>query len=454
MHSLLKRTAGVVKSNSLLKKGDKVLAALSGGADSVFLFRFLLELRGIYQLELSAVHLNHLLRGADSDGDEEFCRTLCIEYEIPFYSRKEDVKEYAFRNHLSTEDAGRKLRYNYFEELMNELGYTKTATGHHQHDSAETVMFHLLRGSGLRGVSGIPAQRGRYIRPLLSLTPFEIREWLHAEGYIWREDASNDSADFTRNIIRNELFPFIREKLRISPEQPLSRLAQNSAEIISFLDQLTEDVVNPRFRNSGSEAVYPAEKLKKLERVLRKHALSRILLQSGTEPSTSLVTDCNRLIESGETGVYQIGNGFSLFYSPEEMVLFRETENSGQEMRISPGQSVSFGGKEISFETVTEEEVDFSGSPGTEYIQCSREIDFLILRGWLEGDRFQPIGMKGSVLVSDFLNSSKVPLYKKREEAVLLSDGEILAVAGRRISEKCRITGSGKFYYRIMCHER
>ncbi|MCC6549892.1 MAG: tRNA lysidine(34) synthetase TilS [Ignavibacteriaceae bacterium] len=453
MHPLLKRTAGVVKSNSLLMKGDKVLVALSGGADSVFLFRFLLELRGIYQLELSAVHLNHLLRGVDSDADEEFCRTLCTEYEIPFYSRKASVHEYALQNHLSTEEAGRKLRYNYFDELMNELGYTKTATGHHQYDSAETVMFHLLRGSGLRGVSGIPAHRGRYIRPLLSLTPFEIRDWLQAEGYIWREDASNDSTDFTRNVIRNELFPFIHQKLRISPEQPLSRLAQYSAEIITFLDRLTDEVVNNHLQNSDGEAVYPAHKLRMLEPVLRKHALSRIFVHSGTEPSSSLVTDCNRLIESGESGVYQIGNGFSLFYSSEEMVLFRETENSGQEMRISPGQSVLFAGKEISFEPAIKEEINFSDSPLTEYIQSSHKIDYLVVRPWREGDKFKPLGMEGSILVSDFLNNHKVPSYKKRAEVVLTEGEEILAVAGRRISEKYKITGSGKFYYRIKCHE-
>lgn len=454
MHPLLKRAAGVVKNKSLLHKGDKVLVALSGGADSVFLFRFLLELRGIYQLELGAGHLNHLLRGADSDADEEFCRTLSLEYEIPFYSQRVNVKEFAAANHFSEEEAGRKLRYGYFEELMNEFGYTKTATGHHQHDSAETVMFHLLRGSGLRGISGIPAQRGRYIRPLLSLTPYEIRNWLKSEGYIWREDASNDSTDYTRNVIRNELFPFIREKLLSNPEQQLSRFAQNSSEIVAFLDRLTDKAVEPLEQKLGVLSVYHAESFRKLEPVLRKHGLSRILAEFGTEPSAALVADCDRLIESAETGVYQIGNGFSLFYSPAELVILQDREKTDLEVRISSGESVLLAGKEILFEPVAKEDIDFSGSPVTEYIQSGDKIDFVIIRGWQEGDKFQPLGMAGSVLVSDFLNNCKVPLYKKKDEIVILRGSEIIAIAGRRISEKFKITGSGKFYYRIKCHER
>lgn len=454
MHPLLKRTAGVVKSKSLLKKGEKVLIALSGGADSVFLFRLLLELRGIYHLELGAAHLNHMLRGADSDADEEFCKTLCREYEIPFYGQRTEIKTIAESQGISLEEAGRNIRYQYFDELMDQQGYTKTATGHHQYDSAETVMFHLLRGSGLRGVSGIPALRGRYIRPLLSLTPDEIRNWLKSEGYIWREDASNQTSDYTRNVIRHQLFPFIREKLGMHPEETLSRFAENSAEVTGFLDRLTEHAVKPLSEKSVKETRYDAGVLRELEPVLRKHALGRILAHSGTEPSASLVTDCDRLIESAETGVYQIGNGFSLFYSPAELVFFTEEEIPAGEMRISPGQCVLFAGKEIFFEPVNREEVEFSDSPRTEYIQSGSEIAYLTLRVWHEGERFQPLGMTGSVLVSDFVNSSGVPLYKKKREAVLTWDGEILAVAGRRISEKYKITGSAKFYYRIKCHER
>jgi len=454
MHPLLKRTAGFVKKKGLLHKGDKVLIALSGGADSVFLFRFLLELKGIYHLELGAAHLNHGLRGSDSDADEEFCRMLAVEYEVPFYCRKADVRDYASDFRLSEEEAGRKLRYQFFEELMEHDGYTKTATGHHQQDSAETVLFHLFRGSGLRGLSGIPPLRGRFIRPLLSLTPGEIREWLASEGYIWREDASNDSSEYARNVIRNEILPLVREKLHLSPEESLSRFAGYSSEINDLLDRLTAEAVLPRKEHSENETVYDAEVVRKLEPVLRKHALSRILTKSGTEPASSLVTDCDRLIESAETGVYQIGGGFSLFYSPKDVIIFRETENSEKEVRISPGESVIFAGKEISFERVKKEDTDFSGSPRTEFIESANEITMISVRHWHAGDRFQPLGMKGTVLVSDFLNSAGIPLYKKKQEAVIIAGGEIAAIAGRRLSEKFKVTGSENFYYRIQCHER
>ncbi|MCL2665097.1 MAG: tRNA lysidine(34) synthetase TilS [Defluviitaleaceae bacterium] len=191
-----------ILDRSLLDRGDHVIAGVSGGADSVAMLRTLAGLRAELGLGLTAVHINHNLRGAQSDADELFVKDLCEALNVSFISVSADVPGYSKQNKISVEDAGRRLRYMHFENIRAELSAQKIAVAHNKDDNAETVLMNLCRGAGLAGVCGITARRGAVVRPALCLTRAQITGWLHDNDFAYRTDESNTDSSYTRNFLR------------------------------------------------------------------------------------------------------------------------------------------------------------------------------------------------------------------------------------------------------------
>ena len=160
--------------NELIVKGDKILVALSGGPDSVFLLSILFKYKNRFDIEIGAFHLNHNIRGRSADLDEEFCKSLCEVKEIKFFKKSRNVKIFAEENHYSLEEAGRKIRYEELNRTAKKNNYNKIATAHNSDDNAETVFLNLIKGAGLQGISGIPPKRENIIRPILSVSNEEI----------------------------------------------------------------------------------------------------------------------------------------------------------------------------------------------------------------------------------------------------------------------------------------
>jgi tRNA(Ile)-lysidine synthase len=218
--SLAQFVVQYIRKNDLVRPGDRVGLAVSGGADSVTLLRILLELRQELGIVLSVVHLNHLLRGAEADADEQFVRDLARSHQLEFIGERRDVRAYAAEHKLSLETAAREVRYGFFERLLREKRLDKIATAHTLDDQAETVLLKLLRGSGTRGLAGIYPQRkvlpgtGHIVRPMLGVQRSEVESYLAALGQTWREDSSNQELRHTRNRIRHEVLPVLE---RVSP---------------------------------------------------------------------------------------------------------------------------------------------------------------------------------------------------------------------------------------------
>src|SRR5690348_11359920 len=202
-----------------MRAGDRVGVAVSGGADSVALLRILLELRQELGVVLSVVHLNHLLRGTESDTDEQFVRDLSRSHELEFIGERRDVRAYAAEHKLSLETAAREVRYEFFEGLLREKTVDRIATAHTLDDQAETVLLKLLRGAGTRGLAGIyPCKvlpgKGGIVRPMLGVQRSAVKSYLAALGQTWREDSSNQELQHIRNRIRHEVLPVLE---RVSP---------------------------------------------------------------------------------------------------------------------------------------------------------------------------------------------------------------------------------------------
>lgn len=277
---LIESAKTVFFGKNILDETKTVVCALSGGADSTALLIVLKELSGEKGFKLGACHLNHGLRGEDSDGDERFCAELCEKMGVELYRKKVCVKD-LIEKHESLEEAARKVRYEFFEEAREHFGENSyIATAHNANDNAETVLFNMIRGTGLKGLCGIPPFRDRIIRPLIYVSRSEIEQFLKERGQTYVTDKTNFSEEITRNRIRLKILP---EMMKINPSVlgTISRMTKNLRSDSDLLEEMSEDVLKNAKRNNGFEA----SEIDKQSYPIKSRAVRKILINGGVEPS-------------------------------------------------------------------------------------------------------------------------------------------------------------------------
>jgi tRNA(Ile)-lysidine synthase len=240
-HALHQRVLHTIEKHSMLRLGDSLGVGVSGGADSVGLLRLLTELQPRLGIRILVLHFHHQLRGAEADADERFVREFAAGLGLPFASGRADVAAEAQRNGWNVEDAGRRLRYRFFESIAASRGLNRVATAHTQDDQAETVLAHLLRGTGPAGLAGIYPVSGVIIRPLLEIGRDEIRNYLLKMNQAWREDSTNQDTSRTRARIRHRLLPVLQQEFAPSAAASLARLASLAREDETFWRALEEE---------------------------------------------------------------------------------------------------------------------------------------------------------------------------------------------------------------------
>lgn len=280
MSEFIEKVRAALSEFSSVRSTKTVVCGLSGGADSTALLLALKLVSGEFGFTTAACHLNHGLRGEDSDSDERFCTELCEKLEIPLYKRRENVREYS-QKHDSLEETARKVRYDFFEEALGHFGENAVlATAHNANDNAETVLLNLIRGTGLRGLCGIPRERGKIIRPLLDIERGEIEEFLAEKGQNFVTDKTNFSVEYTRNKIRAKLIP---EILEINPSflTTIGRMTKNLRADEQYFEETTEKVLE----ESKTERGYIAEIIDGCAEPIKVRAVKKILANGGVEPS-------------------------------------------------------------------------------------------------------------------------------------------------------------------------
>jgi tRNA(Ile)-lysidine synthase len=263
---VLEKVEAFIRQHALMKPGDRVAAAVSGGADSVCLLRVLLELRSELGIVLSVAHYNHGIRGAESDADERFAEDLAQQYGLEFHCERGSAPTFAEKERLSLETAARRLRYAFFSKLLSEERVSRVATAHTLDDQAETVLMKFLRGAGTRGLGGIyPVQheaglrRGAIVRPLLAIRRAEVEEHLRSLGQTWRDDATNLDVAHARNRIRHELLPLLERDFNpglagvLADTAEIARAEEEywSAETAKLLSQTFNVIAKPRDAESA-----------------------------------------------------------------------------------------------------------------------------------------------------------------------------------------------------------
>ncbi|MBO5460210.1 MAG: tRNA lysidine(34) synthetase TilS [Ruminococcus sp.] len=236
----MKKVIEYIKKNGMITTEDRVIAGISGGADSVCLFFVLLELRERFGTDFIAVHINHGLRGEAADEDEQFVRSLCEKYGVKLEVFRKDVVSISRKRKESFEETGRWVRREAFEEVMQKYGGTKIALAHHQNDNAETFLMNLARGTGLRGLTGIRPVNGVYIRPLLCMSRKEIEEFLAKRGESFCEDETNKDTKYTRNSLRHLVIPMLEEKVNVQAVRHMNETMEQLCELEAYMEEQTE----------------------------------------------------------------------------------------------------------------------------------------------------------------------------------------------------------------------
>ncbi len=296
MEEFTSKVLATIADCSMIERGASVVTALSGGADSVSLLRALKSLEETLDIRVCACHLNHGLRGEESDSDERFCVELCGKLGVPLETRRVEVGR-LLRPHESVEQAARRIRYEFFEETLRKFGSGVLATAHTASDNAETVLFNLTRGTGISGLCGIPPVRRlggkfRVVRPLLYCTRSEVEEYLAGLGQSFVTDKTNLSEDYSRNRIRLNVISEL-EKINPSLQAVISRMTKIIREDDEFLEELSDRALSDARSGRG----WDAAALARLPKPVKARAVRRILELGGIEPSALRIESATALLE-------------------------------------------------------------------------------------------------------------------------------------------------------------
>lgn len=438
---LYNRWVQEMRRGSLLRAGERVGVAVSGGPDSVLLLEFAKALAGKMGLVVSAVHFNHHLRGAESDADERFVREMARRLGVAFLRGEADVARAARERRRNLEATARELRYRFFFSLIRRGRLDKVATAHTVNDQAETVLLRLLRGAGTRGLGGIyPALEGRIVRPFLSLTRAQVKVELARRDLPFRVDSSNLQARFRRNKIRKELLPWFEKEFNAEIVPLLGELSERARDDEEYLELQARERARPwRVREAEEERI-PVRPLGEFPPALARRVLRQMVAAAGG----SLAGLSHRHIEALRhlAAEAQSGRGLVL---PGNLVARREFEwlvvgpasaqpaNSDFSYAITPPAEVTVPqlGIKLQFKIVERAEVGRAYNGGGEvWLDPLKLPGELFLRNWRGGDRFCPVGCRKAQKLKELFRQRRIPAGHRKAWPVLASGGEIVWVRG------------------------
>ncbi|MBW8384318.1 MAG: tRNA lysidine(34) synthetase TilS [Youngiibacter sp.] len=447
MATLREKVEAFCDENGLLDKNDRVLVAFSGGSDSLCMLNILMELKGEYGLKLGAAHVNHLLRGEAADADEEFCRDTCDNIGIPFYCLRKDAEGYAAEKGVSTEVAGREIRYSFLSEVMEREGYNKCATAHNLNDQGETVLLNLIRGTGLSGLTGISARREVFIRPLLSTPRSEIEEYLTGIGQEGRKDATNDENNYSRNKLRNVIIPYIRENFNEDFSTTVYRMAELLEEDNLYIEGRAKEAVDRYVLEKSYETMIRKEAFRLEKAILNRVVLSAVRMVKGDTINIEKVhVDKIVRLQSGETGkIIDIKDDITAYNNYGDMYIRRRGTSIDPSI-LSPLKEKSYnipgtyyiGSLRVRFEIL--DSIPPKKDPCCRYFDLDSTGRRVKIRNRVHGDRVKPLGMTGYKKVKDIFIDRKIKRDLRNNLLVFLKDDEIFYIEDTVTGEDFKVT--------------
>lgn len=434
---MLDQILDTAEKYNMINRGDHIVAALSGGADSVCLLTALNELKDTLGITLSALHVNHCLRGAESDRDEQFCRDLCARLDIPFICGRFNVREEAEKMKLSTELAAREIRYRFFAE---HTAGKKLATAHNANDNAETVIFNLTRGTGTKGIAGIPPVRDNIIRPLIGVTRESIEKYLADRDQDYVTDSSNLTDDYTRNTIRHNVIPVL-EKINSSLFRTISSDSDNFRTDNSFIEEETDKSYAQCMTETGT-----LKGLSALHAAVRRRCIARLLSENSVEVNNRRIYDIEKICLSGGK-INLRGDVYAV--SENDVLSIRTIKRCTEEPVCFP---LKYGKNIFRSKTLTAELLEFDGTVTDGMIDADKIQGTLFIRSRMPGDRIKLAGNDFTSSVKKLFNS-RVPAEERDSICFVADDRGPLFIEGIGISDYARVTDDTKnvLLIKVLC---
>jgi tRNA(Ile)-lysidine synthase len=447
---ILKKVTDTITEYRLFEPGDRVLVAVSGGADSTALLYLLHSKQAELKISLHVAHLNHLLRKGDAELDQKYVEGMAQKLGLPVTTEAQDVAELAELEGKGIEEAARQARYAFFDDLAHRVGANKIAVGHTADDNVETFLMRLLRGSGLKGLCGIPTRRGNIVRPLIKVWRREIEDYVGALKLVPRRDHTNYESKYLRNSVRLKLIPQLKiYNLNIKEIilQTILLLTEDHQYLENTTDQVLEAVMDER---SGDRIVIDIEKIRRYDLPIQGHVIRRAIERikgNLTELTFQHIRDILGKLASTERWQLHLPGGIVVLGEREELSVCREKPKLPAALPFArqlavPGETeIPEIGKKIRVSFT--ENIDKGADPAVAFIDYDSLAKEVLVRNRLPGDRFSPLGLKGTKKLQDFFIDEKVPAGERDSVPIVESGGKILWVAGFRIDEAAKVAGAG-----------
>ena len=452
----------------MVAPGDHIVAGVSGGADSVCLLFLLLAFGEKKPISLAVVHVNHGIR-PEAGADAEFVEGICRERGIPFFLTTADVPALAAREKISPEDAGRRVRYEAFCEAARKMGGARIAVAHNLDDNAETMLFHLFRGSGIRGLGGIPPVRGDIIRPILCLERREVEAYLGKRQIPWRTDSTNSGDAYCRNRIRHHILPFAEREITGGVTAHMGQTAEILRETEAYLEQQTKSALEECCKAGDGYYAMDAEGFGKIHSVLQKriiHFLLKKMSPTGKDIGAVHVRDTMSLFEKKENRsirlpfgilarrqygevILETGAGEEMGGAGADFAIVRLTE----EIFAHPAvYDLEKGGKIELFGLFIKKGQEVPQNQYTKWFDYDKIEESLEIRTRRRGDFLTIADGKGGMAhksLKDYMIAEKIPRQARDRMPLLVSGSHVLWVAGHRISEYFKVNENTERILRV-----
>ncbi|MCB0281126.1 MAG: tRNA lysidine(34) synthetase TilS [Calditrichae bacterium] len=445
---LISKVTSFISIHKLISPGDHIIAAVSGGADSVAMLYLLNDLKKTQNFKLSVFHLNHGIRDKESDNDEIFVAHLSESMGVEC-----SIQRLSGFTKESGENALRNARYKKFEEELSKFKNSKIATAHHLNDQLETFIMRMFKGSGTRGLLGIPAIRGKYIRPMLSCSKQEILDFCKSGRFEFREDSTNFEEDKLRNNIRKNITPLLGQIFGSDYLDSFNQAFENykilyteycNKNIHGFAKIISKNKNNVSCKAEDYLHLTDFQKSQFLE-----YCFS-YAYQLNFNFSNEHIKEFSQFVKNAGSGAVFKFDASIFVLKNRELFTFYKSENNAIIFReLYAGENVNFGHYSIGLKKVDRNVVKFSNNKNVEFI-CGDSLDLpLIIRNWKYGDSFYPIGSKGRQKLSDFFVNNKVDKIQKTKIPIITTKNKIVWIAGMRLDGRFKVDDKTKIIYRI-----
>jgi len=424
----------------LINENDRILVGLSGGPDSIFL---LYILHNYFNNQLIIAHINHKLRGIDSDLDEKFIRTISQKLKIPLYIIREDVKKLSTKNKKSIEEVGRDVRFSFFNKILKVENFNKIALGHNLDDNVETILINFIKGSGMKGLIGIPEKRDNIIHPIINIKKEEILKYLEENKIEYRIDKTNFETDYLRNKVKNYLLPIIEKEFNKNFKEKILSLSNILKVEDKFLDDLVENIKNDILKFEDDFVKIDLKKLQNLHLSLKRRIIRKVIDHFNKDLREYSLDHIDKVIslENKKTGK-EIELPLNLIAVKDKNKIIierRDFEIPDFYIEIPDIGSYQEIGMKIELSLV--EKISKVKDPFISFFDYDKIELPLKIRKPMFGEKFKPLGLKKEKKIQDFFVDSGIPKSVRWNLPILLDKkDDILWIVGVRISDDYKVT--------------